>query len=111
VTAAATPANIRAPGVDVRAPAVVLKEGQELVQKGRYAAVVDVPFLLAPVISAPLIRSELEAKGFKNVRVSEDRPAGFPLQGGGDYYVTVDWTNLPQVFDVPGAVTEYRKVA
>jgi hypothetical protein len=89
----------------------VLDQGQALLTKGRYAAVVDVPFLLGPVVSAPLLKRELEKKGFRNVGVFEEKPARFPLQGSGDYYVTVDWVNSPQVFDVPSAVTEYRKVA
>ncbi len=90
---------------------MVLAPGQELVQKGRYAAVVDVPFLLGALVSAPLLKTKLEEKGFTNVQVSEQKPLGFPLSSDGDYYVSVDWNRAPQAFTVPSAVTEHRKVA
>lgn len=111
MTTGVSPSNIQPSGVNVRAPDVVLKEGEVLVTQGRYVAVVDVPFLLGAVVSAPLIKQKLEEKGFKNVVVSEGKPAGFPLRSDGDYYVTVDWVNSPQAFDVPAAVIEHRKVA
>ena len=79
-------------------------------RQGRYVATVDVPFLLGAVVSADLLRSKLIEKGFTNVLVSEKKPASFPLMSEGDYYVSVDWQNAPKVFDVPGAVTEHRKV-
>ena len=87
-----------------------LRAGQEIVSKGRYAATVDVPFLASAFISAPLLKSRLEEKGFTNVVVSEQKPAGFPLAGSGDYYVAVSWNQAPKVFDVPSAVTDHRKV-
>lgn len=71
----------------------------------------DVPFLLGALVSAPLLKTKLEEKGFSSVVVSETRPAGFPLSGSADYYVSVSWQNSPKVFDVPDAVTAYRKVA
>lgn len=89
---------------------MILGPGQELVQKGRYAAVVDVPFLLGAVVSASLLKSKLEEKGFTNVQVTEEKPAGFPLAADGDYYVAVSWNQAPKVFDVPDAVTDHRKV-
>ena len=91
--------------VDVRPGA-----GQALITQGRYAAVVDVPFLLGGLVSASLLREKLQEKGFTDVQVSEGKPAGFPLTGEGDYYVAVSWNKTPQVFDVPSAVTEHRKV-
>lgn len=72
---------------------------------------VDVPFLLGAIVSAPLLKSKLEEKGFVNVSVSEEKPAGFPLGSDGDYYVAVSWNQAPKVFDVPDAVTEHRKIA
>jgi len=81
------------------------------VQKGRYAATVDVPLLLGPIVTPALLKEKLEEKGFSNVRVAEKRPAGWPLGPDGDYYVMVSWTKVPQVFDVPDAVTAHRKVA
>jgi len=81
------------------------------VQKGRYVAVVDIPFLLGPLVSPTLMKSKLEEKGFSNVQVSAEKPATFPLATSGDYYVSVDWNRPPQAFDVPSAVTEHRKVA
>lgn len=80
-------------------------------QKGRYAAVVDVPFLLGAIVSPALMKSKLEEKGFTDVLVSEEKPIGFPLTSDGDYYVAVSWNQAPKVFDVPDAVTEHRKVA
>jgi hypothetical protein len=62
-------------------------------------------------VSAPLLKSKLEEKGFTNVAVSEEKPAGFPLDGNADYYVAVSWNQAPKIFDVPSAVTEHRKVA
>jgi hypothetical protein len=82
-----------------------------LVEKGSYVATVDVPFLLGAIVNAPLLKSKLEEKGFTNVSVAESKPAGFPLGGDADYYVTVSWNQNPKVFDVPSAVTAYRKVA
>lgn len=90
---------------------MVTEPGEVLVQRGRYVATVDVPFLLGAVVSAPLLKSKLEDKGFTNVRVSEEKPLTFPLASEGDYYVTVDWNKSPQAFDVPSAVVEHRKVA
>lgn len=89
----------------------MLQPGQKLVQKGRYVAIVDVPFLLGAIVSAPLLKSKLEEKGFSNVVVAEKKPAGFPLPGSGDYYVSVSWNRPPKVFDVPDAVTSQKKVA
>lgn len=80
-------------------------------RSGRYVATVEVPFFLGPVVSAPLLKSKLEEKGFSNVQVSEEKPLTFPLASEGDYYVSVDWTKTPQAFDVPSAVVEHRKVA
>ena len=80
-------------------------------QRGRYAATVSVPFPASMIASAPLLKSKLEEKGFTNVQVSEEKPPGFPLGSEGDYYVLVSWQQAPKVFDVPGAVTEHRKVA
>lgn len=77
---------------------------------GRYAATVDIPFLLGPVVSKELLTAKLAEKGFQNVVVSEERPPGFPLSSDGDYYVLVSWAKAPQVFDVPDAVVEHRKV-
>ena len=79
--------------------------------KGRYAAVVDTPFLLGALITPGLLKEKLEERGFSNVVVSEEKRAGFPLGSEGDYYVEVSWNRAPQVFDVPEAVTEHRKVA
>ena len=71
----------------------------------------DVPFLLGAIVSAPLLKSKLEEKGFTNVIVSEQKPPGFPLGAEGDYYVAVSWNQAPQVFDVPDAVTAHRKIS
>jgi hypothetical protein len=58
-----------------------------------------------------VLKGKLEEKGFTEVVVSEEKPAGFPLAGKGDYYVAVSWNHPPQIFDLPGAVTQHRKVA
>jgi hypothetical protein len=79
--------------------------------KGRYVATADVSFPASMLASSDLIRSKLIEKGFTNVQVSDQKPAGFPLPGSGDYYVSVDWPSAPKVFDVPGAVTAHRKIA
>lgn len=79
-------------------------------RKGRYAAVVDVPFFLSALASPALLKSKLEEKGFQNVAVSREKPPGFPLGSEGDYYVSVSWNRDPQVFDVPEAVVERKKV-
>lgn len=84
--------------------------GQTVVQKGRYVATVDVPFLLGAIVSPELLKSKLEEKGFTSVEVAESRPPGWPLSADGDYYVSVGWLKSPKLFDVPDAVTEYRKV-
>ncbi len=90
---------------------VVLKPGEELVQQGRYVAVASVPFPASLIASAPLIAQKLTEKGFSNVQVSTEKPAGFPLASEGDYYLSVTWKNAPQAFAVPSAVVEHRKVA
>ena len=79
-------------------------------QKGRYVATVDVPFLLGALITPSLLKEKLEEKGFTDVHVAEERPAGWPLTEDGDYYVSVGWNRAPSVFDVPDAVLAHRKV-
>ena len=82
-----------------------------MLQRGRYVATVDVPFLLGPVVTPALLREKLAEKGFTDVVVSERRPASWPLEADGDYYVSVTWPSSPKVFEVPDAVLEHRKVA
>ncbi len=82
-----------------------------MVQRGRYVATVDVPWLAKAIASPALVKQKLEEKGFSNVSVLESPPPGWPLGPADDYYVAVSWQNPPQVFKVPGAVTAYRKVA
>jgi len=66
---------------------------------------------LGALVSASLLKAKLEARGFTNVQVSEEKPKGFPLDGNADYYVAVSWNQAPKVFDVPSAVTEHRKIS
>ena len=71
----------------------------------------DVPFLLGALVTPTLLKEKLEEKGFTQVAVAEERPAGWPLGQDGDYYVSVAWNRGPQIFDLPDAVVAHRKVA
>lgn len=71
----------------------------------------DVPWLAKALVTPELLKQKLEEKGFTSVLVSENKPAGWPLGDADDYYVRVSWNSSPKVFDVPGAVTDHRKVA
>ena len=97
------------------APAAPLNSGvgpgQELVQKGTYLATVDVPWLAKALVTPELLKQKLEEKGFTGVVVSESKPAGWPLADADDYYVRVSWNKPAQVFDVPEAVTDHRRIS
>lgn len=80
-------------------------------RQGTYVANVNVPWLAQALVSPELLRQKLLEKGFDSVQVSEQMPPGWTLGPAGDYYVRVSWNRPPQVFDVPGAVTDYRKVS
>lgn len=83
---------------DITAPRIWLGQGW------RYRAIVSLPWYVPSAVASPdKARAYAEDKGFTDVVVTDERPAGWP-DDDGDLWVEATWGRSGTYYDRPSAV-------
>jgi hypothetical protein len=81
-----------------------LPETIELDVGATYLAQVDVPGLLAALVTESAIRSGLEADGFVPVTVTQERPTFWPSQDSASWYIVASYSGTAQARPMPSSI-------
>lgn len=124
VTAAMSDLNVEGPGGVPPAPAPgappvplppnpspAVPVGKVRVERGTYEANVTIDFPASLVVGTGNLASGIAGKGFTNVSVTDERPAGWGVAGDADYFVRATWPREPVLFDRPKAIGNFRRIA
>jgi len=69
-----------------------------------YAAELDIPFFVAPLVSESALVEGLKKEGFRPILVRAEMPLGWPGASGADWYILTEYAGQPKTENVPGAV-------